>query len=113
MEFNVDKCKTLHIGNNNINFSYNINGTAVNNTTEQKDLGVIVDNKLTFSKQCVEAAKQANKVLGFISRSFDYKSKDVILPLYKSLVHPHLEYAVQFWSPSYLKDIETLERVQR
>ena len=73
-----------------------MNGVVINKATEQKDLGVIVDNKLKFSKQCVEAANKANKVLGFISRTFDYKSKDVILPLYKSLVRPHLEYAVQF-----------------
>ena len=113
MEFNVDKCKSLHIGNNNVNYSYKMNDNLINKTSEQKDLGVIIDNKLTFSKQCVESAKQANKILGFISRTFDYKSKDIILPLYKSLVRPHLEYAVQFWSPSYRKDIEALERVQR
>ena len=56
---------------------------------------------------CVESA------LGFIARTFEYRSKDIILPLYKSLVRPHLEYAVQCWSPHYVKDITVLERVQR
>ena len=50
--------------------------------------------------------------LGFISRNFQYKSKDIILPLYKSIVRPHLEYAVQFWSPYYHKNVELLERIQ-
>jgi len=50
--------------------------------------------------------------LGFISRNFQYKSKEIVLPLYKSIVRPHLEYAVQFWSPYYKKDIELLERIQ-
>ena len=113
MEFNVDKCRTLHIGNNNINFTYKLGNDEISKATEQKDLGVIVDNNLKFSKQSVEAAKKANKVLGFISRTFDYKSKNIVLPLYKSLVRPHLEYCVQFWSPANRKDVDALERIQR
>ena len=113
MQFNIDKCHTLHTGYRNIKFSYNMSGSRLSESHEQKDLGIIITHNLKFGKQCIEASNKANRVLGFISRTFEYKSKDIILPLYKSLVRPLLEYAVQFWSPYYLKDILTLERIQR
>ena len=113
MQFNVNKCNSLHIGNKNINFDYKMEGVTLEKVSTHKDLGVTVNNKLKFNSQCVASSKMANRVLGFISRSFEYRSKEIILPLYKSLVRPHLEYAVQFWSPYYSKDIDMLERVQR
>ena len=36
-----------------------------------------------------------------------------MLPLYKSIVRPHLEYEVQFWSPHLCRDIDKMERVER
>ena len=47
-----------------------------------------------------------------ISRNFQNKSKEIIIPLYKSLVRPHLEYCVQAWRPHLSKDINLIERVQ-
>ncbi len=52
-------------------------------------------------------------MLGFINRNISFKNKNIILPLYISLVKPHLENAVQFWSPHGTKDIVKLEAVQR
>ena len=37
----------------------------------------------------------------------------MILPLYKSLVRPHLEHPVQFWSPHLRQDIDKMEKIQR
>ena len=113
MPFNINKCQILQIGNLNNRFKYDMSGQQLNSTTSIKDLGVIVSNNLKFSQQCNEAAKKANRMLGFINRNFTYKSKDIILPLYKSIVRPHLEYAVQFWDPHLSKDILKLEAVQR
>jgi len=39
--------------------------------------------------------------------------KDSFLILYKTYIRPHLEYCVQSWSPSLLKDIACLEQIQR
>ena len=45
-------------------------------------------------------------------RVVSHKSRDVLLPLYKSLVRPHLECCISAWSPYYQRDKCLLERVQ-
>ena len=113
MRFNHDKCKVLHLGHGNGKFDYTLNGTPLAEVQCEKDLGVIIDQTLKPSKQCSAAAAKANRVLGVIRRSFHSRSKDIIVKLYKSLVRPHLEYAIQAWSPFLQKDIDVLEKVQR
>jgi len=52
-------------------------------------------------------------MLGLIKRNFQDKSKETVMPLYKSLVRPHLEFCCQVWSPYLSKDINLTEGVQR
>jgi len=80
---------------------------------EERDLGVMLSVDLKASLQCVKAYSTANRILGVINRSIVYKSRTILLNLYKSLVHSHLEYCTVAWSPHYVKDKELLERVQR
>ncbi|CAM5088479.1 unnamed protein product [Eretmochelys imbricata] len=58
MKFNVGKCKVTHIGKNNPNYTYNMMGTNLATTTQEKDLGVIVDSSLKTSTQCAEQSKK-------------------------------------------------------
>ena len=112
MPFNLDKCKVMHVGQSNKKANYELLGKQLETCNEEKDLGVIITNDLKSSKQCIEVEKKAQKILGYIKRQFTTRKKDTILTLYNALVRPHLEYAVQFWSPSLRKDIERLEKVQ-
>ena len=72
-----------------------------------------MQNDLKVDRQCRKAANEANRMLGMIRRNFVYRSKEILLPLFKSLVRPHLDYCIQAWRPHYVKDIEVLEKVQR
>ena len=48
-----------------------------------------------------------------IWRNITYKEKSLIIPLYKAIVRPHLEYCIQAWNPQLRKDIDMLEQIQR
>ena len=68
MLFNIDKCKTLHICRGNLNEA----------VYEERDLGIIITKDLKCSKQCLNTAKAANKILVMIKRTFTCKSEEII-----------------------------------
>ena len=45
-----------------------------------------------------------------IRRNITYKDNSLIVPLYKAIVIPHLEYCIQAWSPYLRKYIDMLEK---
>ncbi|GAB0178877.1 hypothetical protein GRJ2_000353000 [Grus japonensis] len=110
MKFNKAKREVLQMGQGNLKQKHRLGREWIQSSPEEKDLGVLVDEKLNMSRQCALAA---NPVLGCIKRGVTSRSREVILPLYFALVRPHLEYCVQLWGPQHKKDMELLERVQR
>ena len=113
MLFNFGKCKCLHTGHGNLNVNYKMGATVLGTTVKEKDLGVTISADMKVSEQCGIAASKGNKILGLIRRNITYKGKKLIIPLYKAIVRPHLEYCIQAWRPYRKKDIDTLERIQR
>ena len=112
LKFNINKCKVMHFGSKNQNSTYFINQKPLEAVEVERDLGVMVDNKLTFSSHISQAVLKANRLLGLISRSFQYMDKVLLKKLYTVIVRPHLEYANIVWHPHWKKDIELIEKVQ-
>ncbi|KAF4795870.1 hypothetical protein TURU_089444 [Turdus rufiventris] len=102
----------LHLGRSNRKYQYRLGADLLESNSAEKDLGVLVEDKLTMSCQCALVARRANGILGCIRKSVASRSRDVIPPLYSAIVRPYLEYCVQFWAPQNKKDKELLETVQ-
>ena len=114
MLFNNDKCKCLHIGQANAKTNYLMNSNVLLSTEREKDVGFVVCSDLKVSEQCGIAARKGNQILGLIRRNIAYRDKRLIIPLYKSLVRPHLEYCIQAWRPHVRKGIlDKLEGIQQ
>lgn len=82
------------------------------NSFSKKELGGLVENKLTTRQQCTLAAKVTGILGMHWELSIASRSRDMILPLYSALLRLHLERCVQVWAPRYRKDKELLEQVQ-
>ena len=94
MLFNTDKCSVMHFEYNNEKHKCVLGGRELKELTVERDLGILVQDDLKVSQPCCKVANKGNTVSGVINRAFTLKSKNVILPLYKSLVRPHLDYAI-------------------
>ncbi|KAJ7426986.1 hypothetical protein WISP_10663 [Willisornis vidua] len=79
----------------------------------EKDLEVLVENKLFLSQQCALVAKKTNGILGCLRKSTASRSRKVVLPLYSALARLYLEWCVQFCAPQYKRDMELLDQVQQ
>jgi len=94
LKFNSTKCKIMHIGHANLRANYSMtesgNEVVLGSTSEEKDLGVWIDDKLKFTSHLGHVVARSNQILGLIKRTFVYKDTDVIKKLFTALVRPHL-----------------------
>ena len=82
-------------------------------TRQEKDLGVIIDEELNFHQHVSSAVLKANQILGMIKMTFSEITIEMLPILFTTLVRPHLEYGNILWHLRYKLDADKIEKVQR
>jgi hypothetical protein len=79
----------------------------------KKKTGVHIDHELSLDKHISEKVNKANSMFALLRRTFQYLDAESFVPLYKTLVRTHLEFASSVWHPYKIKHIDMIENVQR
>lgn len=116
MDVNIGKCSLISFTRNaNVfKYDYTVDNQKLKRVNEVKDLGIIIDSKLTFNQHVNYIFRRCNKLLGFIFRACKrFKSRKSVMFLYSSLIRWICEYVALIWNPDYKVYIDKIERSQR
>ena len=121
LKFNKEKCKTLKLAGQKHKldntrkyyFEQGSDTTEIAETVLEKDIGVHIDQLLSFDEHIDYIVNKANCIFGIIRRSFTTLDIQTFLQLYKSMVRSYMDYAASVWAPYKAKHIEILENVQK
>ena len=93
--------------------SYVINGTVLSVLTSINELGICIDNKLSYNSHISNIVVKAMQRVGLLFRSFLCRDIKFLRRAYITYILPLLEYNTIIWSPCLKKYIDALEKVQR
>ncbi|XP_071506791.1 uncharacterized protein [Diadema antillarum] len=114
MTFNTSKCKILSINSKSTHF-YRLQDQILKQVpvSEHPYLGVTLNEKLSWSPHVAKTARKANAVLALLRRNLGFCPKNCKRTAYTALVRSIMEYGAIVWDPYLMKDIDSLEKIQR
>ena len=115
VDFNAGKNQMVSFdwSNNNSSVEVKIDGFVPEEKSSFKMLGLTFFSKLDWGSYIISVAKTSSKKIGDLIRSMKFLSPEVALYLYKSTIHPCIEYCyhVQVGAPScYLELLDKLQK---
>ena len=115
LPISYSKCCVLSLGKHNSGPSrlLTMNDYNILPVEQAVDLGVTVDREVKFSLHISNISRKAHNRANLIIRCFHSKNIPSLVAAYKVYVRPILEYSSVSWNPYLIKDIKSLENVQR
>jgi hypothetical protein len=94
-------------------FEIILEGCSVKPATSVKQLGVTLDQHLTFGEHIDSIVSKCRGVLGVLRRSSPYLTRDLLRLAYIALVRSHLEYASAVFASASATQLRKLDTIQR
>ena len=109
VDFNAGKTQLVSFDRSNDSGSIDVkmHGSVLKEKSSFKTLGLTFSSKLDWGSYIISIAKTASKKIGALNRSMKFLSPEVALYLYKSTIHPCMEYCCHIWAgaPSFYFDL--------
>ena len=122
LKLNPAKCKsiTFTLRSSPFYVSYVLDGHQLERCVRMRDLGIILDTKLTFADHIDATVSKANRMLGLLMRSMQLSTHAhrtrfdhvAVLSAYKAHVRSVIEYGCLIWSGAAITHLRRLERLQ-
>ena len=116
MHLNSSKCQVISFNRTRtqVNHQYHLDEQSLERVPEVKDLGVMLDVKLTFRRHMDRVISKSRSTLGLVKRfSKEFGDMNVAQTFYCSLVRPVAEYAAPVWTPYQSTHIDRIESIQK
>jgi ribonucleases P/MRP protein subunit RPP40 len=117
LPMSVGKCCSLNIATQHNKLppipTFQLGNQLLPTCSQVRDLGIIVDESLTFNINIATIVQKAHARSNLILRCFTSKHCPSLLRAYKTYVRPLIEYNSPVWSPTTKCNIDRIEKVQR
>ena len=75
----------------------NVNNTAIEKVENFDFLGLVLNEKMSWTSHISKVSSKISAVIGIMSRSRNILDKSVLLKIYKSIILPRLHYSILCW----------------
>ncbi|KAJ7397461.1 rna-directed dna polymerase from mobile element jockey-like [Pitangus sulphuratus] len=106
IKFNQAVCKVLHLGQGNPRHQSSLGDERIKSSPAEKDLGLLLDERLDMTQQCAFETQKANCVLGRIKSTMASRLREGIVPLYSAPLRHYLKCCMQPWHLQHSEDMD-------